>query len=494
MLTACLKFFDSVFAYKIQIRRYLDTLAVYMGALALIGFATAPTAHTQTFTTLINFTGSNGASPEYGSVIQGIDGHFYGTTFAGGTNTSGCEGGCGTVFKLTPAGVLTTLYSFCASSLCADGSQPSGPLVQGADGNFYGTTYSGGVSGEGTAFKITPGGALTTIHSFDGTDGSLPNGGLIQVANDYFYGTTQAGGNGKTCQNDCGTIFKISPAGEFTSVYSFNDTRKSGATPYAGLALASNGNFYGTTTHGGTGTVGGPGSIFEMTPAGTVTTLLMLSVGNSSAYPYDSLILGADGNFYGTSFGGHEGGAVFQLTPSGVYTSLYSAKDFDPEDSLVLGTDGNFYGTSYGSGGCDEGCGTVFEITPTGTLTTLYSFDNTDGKSPYSGLMQSTNGIFYGMTSSGGTDDLGTLFSLSVGLSPFVSPRPSSGPVGKKVTILGTNLTGATAVSFNGTPATFTVTSSAIDTTVPAGAATGAITVTLPSGTLTSNINFNVTP
>jgi len=314
------------------------------------------------------------------------------------------------------------------------------------------------------------------------------------VANDYFYGTTQAGGNGKTCQNDCGTIFKISPAGEFTSVYSFNNTRKSGATPYAGLALASNGNFYGTTTHGGTGALGGPGSIFEMTPAGTVTTLLMLSVGNSSAYPYDSLILGADGNFYGTSFGGHEGGAVFQLTPSGVYTSLYSAKDFDPEDSLVLGTDGNFYGTSYGSGGCDEGCGTVFEITPTGTLTTLYSFDNTDGKSPYSGLMQSTNGIFYGMTSSGGTDDLGTLFSLSVGLSPFVSPRPSSGPVGKKVTILGTNLTGATAVSFNGTPATFTVTSSAIDTTVPAGAATGAITVTLPSGTLTSNINFNVTP
>lgn len=443
----------------------------------------------QTLTTLLSFTGANGSSPQYGSLIQGIDGHFYGTTPSGGTSIA-CTGGCGTLFKLTPSGALTTLYNFCSRPNCADGSEPSSPLVQGADGNFYGTTYQGGANGDGTVFEITPAGSLTTIHSFDGTDGSIPNGGLIQVATGDFYGTTQGGGNGTTCGAGCGTIFKMTATGSLTSLYSFNDTRKSGAVPFAGLALSANGNFYGTTLEGGTGARGGPGSLFEMTPAGAVTTLLMLKDSGDGYYPHDSLIVGPGGNFYGTA----ASGAVFELTTGGAYTTLYTAQDFDPYDSVVLGNDGNFYGTSYGGGGCDVGCGTVFELTPTGEFTTLHNFDNTDGKDPYAGLMQSTNGIFYGMTSSGGTDNIGTIFSLSTGLAPFVTPRPASGSVGKKITILGTNLTGTSAVSFNGAAATFTATGSAINTTVPAGATSGTITVTTPSGTLSSNVSFTVGP
>jgi uncharacterized repeat protein (TIGR03803 family) len=199
---------------------------------------------------------------------------------------------------------------------------------------------------------------------------------------------------------------------------------------------------------------------------------------------------------------------VFSITSAGVLTILYSFTDADGDDpsELVEGSDGNFYGTTNGGGLIDcpanSYCGTIFQITPTGTLTTLHEFDATDGSSPDGGVMQATNGIFYGTTTQafyGSTCerdsvDCGTLFSLSTGLAPFVTPRPASGAVGKKVTILGTNLTGTSAVSFNGAPATFTANGSAINTTVPAGATTGTITVTTPTSTLSSDVVFTVTP
>jgi uncharacterized repeat protein (TIGR03803 family) len=267
--------------------------------------------------------------------------------------------GCGTVFKITPSGTLTTLYTFCpgGGGYCPDGINPYSGLVQGTDGNFYGITQSGGADSEycpsdcGTVFSITPTGVLTTLHSFAGVDGRLPYAALVQGTDGKFYGTTQKGGTGSAC------------------------------------------------------------------------------------------------------------------------------------------TDG-------------EGCGTVFSITSYGMLATLYNFctqsNCTDGKYPLAALVQDTNGSFYGTTSDGGPNTCGaigcgTAFSLSVGLGPFVETQPTVGEIGSPVTILGTSLTGSTSVTFNGIAATFTVKSkSEITTTVPAGATTGTVQVLTPGGTLSSNVPFTV--
>jgi uncharacterized repeat protein (TIGR03803 family) len=196
---------------------------------------------------------------------------------------------------------------------------------------------------------------------------------------------------------------------------------------------------------------------------------------------------------------------VFTITASGVLTTLHSfdlTDGFLPSAGLVQAADGNFYGTTYRggtNGSCPHGggCGTLFQITPSGTLTTLYSFcaqsSCADGEYPYAGLVQDTDGNFYGTTAIGGLGKDGTVYSLSVGLGPFVETQPASGVVGKAVKILGTNLTGATTVTFNGTAATFTVVSkSLITTTVPLGATTGKVKVIFPHGTRSSNVSFRV--
>jgi len=197
-------------------------------------------------------------------------------------------------------------------------------------------------------------------------------------------------------------------------------------------------------------------------------------------------------------------GTIFEITPSGTLTTLYSfclrvnCADGDyPAAALIQGSDGNFYGTTY-NGGANR-AGTVFKIAPTGRLTTLHSFclqiNCADGAQPSDNLVQDTNGTFYGTTYVGGANSLGTVFSLAIGLGPFVETVPISGKVGRAVIILGTDLSGATSISFNGTPATFTVESSAsIKATVPAGATTGIVHVVTPSGTLSSNVPFRVAP
>ena len=295
---------------------------------------------------------------------------------------------------------------------------------------------------------------FTTLWDFNGTDGSASNV-LVQATNGNFYGITSGGGTSGNCRPyGCGTVFEITRTGKLTTLHSFDNT--DGSTPAGGLVQATNGNFYGTTVGGGTSGscgVSGCGTVFEITPAGILTTL----------HNFD----GTDGS-----------------SPGG----------------LVQATSGNFYGTTASSVNCGvSGCGTVFEITPTGKLTTLHSFDNTDGNFP-NGLLQATNGNFYGTTAGGGTsgncpDGCGTVFRLSVGLGPFVETRPTSGKVGAKVIILGSNLTDATSVTFNGQAAIFTVVSSTeITTTVPSDATTGKVRVKTPSRTLISNVNFRVTP
>ncbi|MGC9948095.1 MAG: choice-of-anchor tandem repeat GloVer-containing protein [Bryobacteraceae bacterium] len=467
-------------------------------ALFVLCATTAIGLPAQTFTTLISLDGTNGASPYAMSLIQATNGDFYGTTLSGGAY------GGGTVFKITPSGTLTTLHSFCAQSGCTDGDEPYQGLVQATNGNFYGTTLGGGAYGNGTVFKITPSGTLTTLHGFDGTDGSLPLSILVQATNQNFYGTACSGG-----ANNAGTVFEITPAGTLTTLHSFDGT--DGSCPDAGLVKATNENFYGTTLSGG---AYGYGTVFKITPSGTLTTLHSFCAlsGCPDGYGhYNVLIQATNGNLYGTTAGGGAGGVswcddgggegwgtVFEITPSGTLTTLHTFDGTDgsvPDAGLVQATNGNFYGTT-ACGGANN-AGTVFEITLGGTLTTLHSFEgpSPEGAGANGGLAQATNGSFYGTTTAGGANNDGTVFRLSVGLGPFVETQTTSGKVGAAVKILGTDLTGATSVSFNGTAATFTVVSSSlITTTVPTGADTGTVQVVTPGGKLSSNVPFRVLP
>jgi uncharacterized repeat protein (TIGR03803 family) len=417
----------------------------------------------------------------------------------------------GTIFKITSAGVLTA-HSMCNQAVCTQGLYPLGGLVLAADENFYGTTANGGGNGggdgDGTIFKITPGGTLTTLHSFANSDGMIPLDALVQGSDGNFYGTTSEGG----IQGN-GTVFKITPTGVLTTLHNFCSRTNcaDGYNPTAALVEGNDGNFYGTTFYGGA--FEPKGTVFRISPRGILTTLYSFCAQQSTcpdgSNPGAGLALATDGNFYGTtgSGGANGAGTIFKITPSGTLTTLYtfcSQTDCSdgsyPSAGLVQGSDGNFYGvTQVGGSFCQSigGCGTIFQITPAGALTTLYSFSGTDGYIPYGGLLQATDGTFYGTTQLGGIGGLnnlnGTVFSLSMGLGPFVKLVQNSGKVGQTGGILGQGLTGTTEVAINGTPASFTVVSDTyLRVTIPAGATTGFVTVTTPAGVFTSNVVFQV--
>jgi uncharacterized repeat protein (TIGR03803 family) len=494
----------------------------------LLWATTAIALSAQTFTTLHKFAGypTDGSLPLAG-LVQGTDGNFYGTTNAGGGNSGGnsCNDiislglGCGTVFKITPTGTLTTLYSFCSQANCTDGYNPRAALIQGANGDFYWATFYGGTNAYGTVFRITPTGTFISLYSFcsvsDCADGAYPSAGMIQAANGDFYGTTYSGGGNSDCEVEfgCGTVFSITPSGTLTTLHSFVSTDGSGPE---GLIQATNGTFYGTTAIGG---ANGAGTVFTITASGRLTTLYSFcSQANCTdgSRPGAGLVQGTNGDFYGTTTGGGahgESGTVFEITPGGTLTTLHSfdgADGYYPDVALVLASNGDLYGTTFYGGPpprCLGGsCGTVFGITPSGTFATRYTFCSQilcmDGTGP-EGLIQATNGTFYGTTQAGGTTDngdcfgeaCGTVFSLAVGLEPFVETQPTSGAVGAAVNILGTNLTDATSVTFNGTPAVFRVVSKTlITTTVPTGATTGTVQVITPNGKGLSNVPFTVLP
>jgi uncharacterized repeat protein (TIGR03803 family) len=464
--------------------------------------ASGPFASAQIFQTLLTFNGIDGAEAQYTTLVQGTDGHLYGTTWEGGK-------GFGNVFKITGSGTATSIYDFCPQTNCPDGSFPYAGVVQAVDGNFYGTTAAGGAANLGTVFKVTPGGALTTLYSFcvqaECLDGSGPVAGLIQATDGNFYGTTLTGGPANS-----GTVFKITPAGTLTTLYSF--CALSGCTdgirPYGTLVQGSDHNFYGTTIEGGTSS---SGTVFKIAPSGTLTTLHSFNFLDGES-PRGNLIQSRTSNFfYGTTSGGGNSdvGTVFKISPEGNLTTVYSfcslrlcADGEIPVAGLVQASNGSFYGTTQqggGGGGGINGAGTIFVIDSQDALTTLYSFclqtGCLDGIFPSSPLTQDTNGTLYGTTLYLGSRDAGTIFSLDVGLSPFVEAQPGSGRVGAAVTILGTKLAGASSVSFNGTAATFLVVSgNEIKTTVPPGATTGKIQVTTPARTFSSNAAFRVIP
>lgn len=492
-------------------------------ALFVVCAVTAIGSSAQTLTTLASFNKSNGSGPYTGPLAQGVDGNFYGTTVYGGTNCY--PYGCGTVFKLSPQGTLTTLYSFCAQSNCTDGIYPYGGLVLGIDGNLYGTTSEGGTNiHAGTIFKISPTGKLTTIYSFcaqiNCTDGNYPTGRLVQGADGNFYGTTFSGGlkDAQYCASGCGTVFEVTPKGTLTLLHSFAGFDTEGSNPNAGLVQGKNGAFYGTTEFGGVYNLScnpplGCGTVFEITRQGTLTTLYSFAASSGDGTkPYAGLLYGTDGKFYGTTSEGGTGddGTIFEIKPSGMLATIYNfcsqpdcTDGGDPVGDLIEATDGNLYGTAARGGA--KFVGSIFRLTAGGRLTTLYSFcaqgypDCPDGSFVYGGLLQATDGNFYGTTNEGGDltcnspEGCGTVFRLDASLGPFVRFLRNPARVGQMFGILGNELSGTTGVSLNGTPASFKVVSDTfIKAIVPAGATTGFVTVATPSRTLTSNVPFHV--
>jgi uncharacterized repeat protein (TIGR03803 family) len=398
-------------ASSLQTLRPSGTLLTLICSAVLFAFATSP-AHAQlaelyafqyNATTTSNFP--DGANP-MAELIQGADGNYYTTTNIGGAGT--CPGevedqipGCGAVVKITPAGKLSVFYSFpydASTSTAPNGWFPQAGLVQGDDGNFYGVTTEGGTggtscadttgqSGCGTVFKLTKSGVLTVLHSFCGgngcgslaIDGAEPTGRLIFGTNGDLYGTTQAGGLYNGFYNQ-GTIFRISTSGAYTILHVFSGpfgTTGDGANPVAGLILGTDGNFYGTTLAGGSGGQDeGEGTVFKMTPAGAVT-ILHSFVGSDGA--------GSDGSY--------------------------------PKGALVEASDGNLYGTCY-SGGAN-GTGTAFRISMKGVFTKIYDFPaevapGSIGNFPRAGFIQASDGNLYGTAWEGGPFNDGTIYQLTL--------------------------------------------------------------------------------
>jgi uncharacterized repeat protein (TIGR03803 family) len=463
--------------------------------LVLVCFSlTAVASASVTFKNLVSFDGTDGQNPQEVTLVQGIDGNLYGTTANGG------QYGYGTIFEVSPSGTLTTLWNFCKETNCPDGAYPGAGLTLVTGGDLYGTTYQGGAHGYGEVFKITPAGDLTVVYSFCSltscADGYNPTVGItmVQGTDGNLYGSVSGNGG----------IFRLTLAGKKSWLWVYP-----GGTVYGpnGLMQASDGNFYLTDT-GADGY--SYGNVWKITPAGKATKLYAfcsLSSCEDGDFPGGALVQGANGSLYGTTIEGgkYNDGTFFTLTLAGKLTTLHSFDYFTAgnlgayiNSGVILGDDGNFYGTAaYGGEGCVSGCGTVFKITSAGVLTTLHEFEDiSDGYGPW-GLMQDTSGALYGATPAGpgsGKND-GTVYSVNDGLAPSVELVTNYGAVGKTIDILGQGFTGATGVTFDGVKATFdNVSDTYMTVVVPSGALTGTVEVTTFTDTYKSNKIFKVTP
>ena len=379
--------------------RHFFSIAV-CAVIILCGASASSATSDVTFAMIHDFDGVDGDSP-YAGLVLASDGNLYGTTSQGGPGF-----GAGTIFRITPGGAFTTLHTFHGN----DGDSPGAPLIQGVDGDLYGTTESGGKSnascqyGCGVIFKITMQGAYTTLHRFVGTDGAYPYGGLAQSRDGTLYGTTQYHG-----KFNFGTVFKLSPSGQLTTMHNFGGG--DGTYPFAGLILATNGSLYGMTDAGGRY---GHGTVFRITTAGRFWTIHNFN-GNDGGYPRDALVQANDGTLYGTTEygvdpGGRYFGTVFKITPGGTLTLLHTFNGKDganPYAGLTLGGDGFLYGTTL-NGGLNN-YGSIYRISPTGQFTSVYSFQNSQAY-PFAGLVRGAIGTFYGTTYEGGSNACGGFF------------------------------------------------------------------------------------
>jgi uncharacterized repeat protein (TIGR03803 family) len=331
-----------------------------------------------------------------GTLVQAPDGYFYGDTNLAPD-----------IFKVDLSGNFTSVYPFTGG---ASGQDPQGTLVLGTDGLVYGTTTNDGATGDGTVFKVDTSGTYTLLYTFTGSeDGAQPYGGLVQGTDGNFYGTTILAGtyNG-------GTMFKIDSSGNFTVLHSFNPSSE-GYSPNGNLVQGTDGDFYGLNQGGGTDSLG---TVFKANASGDMTTLYNFTGLADGSNPVSGLIQGTDGNFYGqTEQGGSGGvGVIFKMSATGSFTPLYSLQAYQdggyPQGKLVEGSDGHFYGLGAFDGNGEAG--TMFSIDSSGNFTVLYSFDGgADGGYLYGSLVQGSDGAFYGTGSGGGPADTGVIFRLA---------------------------------------------------------------------------------
>jgi len=459
--------------------------ALILSAVLIVSVRTVPA---QTFTVLHNFGSSIGEplDPGFqGIIAQGRDGNMYSTTSNGGTKFSG------DVFKITPTGAVTSIHNFDGILECL----PLSGLALGVDGNFYGTTEGCGTSMVGTVFKSTTGGAFTALYNFTGmSDGGLPTAAPIQASDGSFYGTVR----GSLTGGGMGTVYKLTPGSpaKFTTLYQFDGTH--GQFPAAALVQGADGNFYGTTEQGGSNAAG---VVFKITLAGKLTVLFNFDTAHG-ADPVGPLVQANNGSLYGTAQKGgtNNSGVVFKITTNGLLTVLHNFNETTdgggPTAGLVQATDGNFYGVA--STGGSKGDGTIFKVNSTGTIfSVIHDFDGVTGQTPQVTLIQNTNGILYGNTFVGGTRGEGTFYSLNLGLHTFVRLLPYSGKVHNLIEFLGQGFTSASTISFNGTvvkPMSVSASGTYLTAAIPNGATTGYVTVTASSGTLKSDKIFRVVP
>ncbi len=392
-----------------------------------------------TLTTLHPLAATEGSAP-LGNVVQGTDLNFYGTAKDGGAN------GGGTVFRMTAAGALTKIHDFGGPST---GYEPESGVMQASDGNLYGTTFWGGPTNNGTIYKLTLGGTRTVLHNFVETDGGQPWAKMVQLAaGGPLYGTASRGGT-----SHWGAAFSITTAGSYSFLHSFNGTDGLGPRDAPLVLRSADGLLYGMTEQGGTGL----GNVFKMSTAGAVTSIHAFNL-TDGALPSDGLVLGADGNFYGTTSSGGAAlaeGNVIRITPAGAVTVLHEfnhtqGADDDgmfPMGGLVRATDGNFYGTTRVGGAGSEG--NVYRITSAGAYATIHSFSGSDGREPYGNLLQAADGKLYGTTYGGGAWGHGTVFSIDTAGTGFsvlhsLTLEEGVGPVGGLIQATDGRLYGVT--------------------------------------------------
>ncbi len=393
---------------------------------AAFSFGLALCIQAQTVTYLAHFNGTNGFVPT-GSVVQAADGNFYGTTEIGGVNAEG------NVFRMTPSGRITSIYSFCSKANCADGQRPTAGLVLGKDGNLYGvTSEGGGILNSGIIYKMTLGGKITILYTFCQqtlcNDGNGPTG--VSLGSDgKFYGTTSGGGAFSS-----GVLFQVSSTGKFSLLHTFCSRANcaDGDIPVFPPHQGTDGNFYGTTNGGGGAALQG-GVVYKLTLAGTYSVVKSFCQPSATCdtgfYP-TTVVQDATGNLFGTAQnnGSFNSGTVFEITSANKFKVLHRF-NFDggqaPTTGLTLAVDGNFYGVginnadfaSAGSGTISNatpesaGFGTIFKITPEGVFSSVHTFQ--DG--PSGPLFQAADGNLYGVTAGDGSTDFGSVYRLSVG-------------------------------------------------------------------------------
>jgi len=441
-------------------------------------FCAATLGQAQTVTTMYNFAdnATSGATPWYVTLVQGTNGNLYGTTYNGGAEAYG------TAFTMSTSGSQKIIHSFANGP--SDGAYPTGGLTLGSDGNFYGTTQQGGTNSQGVVFQMTQGGTITILHNFNSfLDAAFPWGPPILASDGNFYGTASGGG-----KSGNGVVYRITTSGTYTTIYNFDVFH--GLAPIAPPTQGTDGYLYIPVSQGGTSYCG---TIIKMSTAGIVNSTYSFPCGAGGSFPIGPLVQASNGNFYSTTQdGGTNGeGTIYQVTPSLVVTVLHSfgatfGDGTFPGAGLLLATDGNYYGSTSDGGAYANGI--LFNTTTSGTYTDLYSFNNTANllqMSPLAPPVQSTNGILYGVTEFGGTKNDGTVYSLNMDLTPFVNMPIFNGKAGQSVLILGTHLKGTTSVTFNGVPAAFTVLSDThLSAVVPARATSGHIQVTTAQGIL----------